>query len=339
MAKQKKAASVPVKKTVTSSSATRREKRTETTHQGSGAPSQAAQTISDASKSPIGKSPVPHIAAVSNLSASVKVLELGAGLYLLGLGECGGSVTKGPGVLLPATYVAGAPAGQIEVFGGATGPGDWLGPEGGSIVVRIPAGGGHIWITTYRRSDHDAVPIEIQVTRLNQSAPKASRTATSAAAAAGVGQSEQNGVSKAGAHEIKTEVLVHVERLGDRLFPGGGWIGNRGQRRRIEAFGIRPLEFLSPQEIEYKAFGPQGRETPWVTDGKLCGTRGQGMPLTGFAIRLAPHARENYDVYYEGAFFEGGASPPAANGDRCMSTKPDDPLEDINVRLVPRKAP
>src|SRR6266404_395265 len=98
--------------------------------------------------------------------------------------------------------------------------------------------------------------------------------------------------------EILTEVVLHIERLGDRRFPSEGWIGNRGKKLRIEAFSIRPIDTLVARDIEFKALGPDRRQTPWVTDAKLCGTRGQGLALTGFAVRLVPHVGERFDVVY-----------------------------------------
>jgi hypothetical protein len=136
--------------------------------------------------------------------------------------------------------------------------------------------------------------------------------------------------------EVQSEIVLHMERLGDRRFPGQGWVGNRGKRLRIEAFSIRPLDTLLARDIEFKALGPKGRQTPWVTDAKLCGTRAQGLPLTGFAIRLAPHAAERFDVVYQGAFFESGVVGPHRNGELCMPPIGDDPLEAINVRVIRR---
>ncbi len=130
--------------------------------------------------------------------------------------------------------------------------------------------------------------------------------------------------------------MLHIEREGDRRFVAEGWVGNRGRRLRIEAFSIRPLEALASGDIEYKAFGPNGRETPWVTDAKLCGTRGRGMPLTGFAVRLAPHLRDRFDVVYEGSFFASGVAGPCRNGEPCMGKLFDDPLEAMHLRLIER---
>src|SRR5262249_2789949 len=97
--------------------------------------------------------------------------------------------------------------------------------------------------------------------------------------------------------------------------------------RPIEAFSVRPLEKLAPTDIEYKAYGPGGRETPWVTSAALCGTRGQGVALTGFAIRLTGEASERFDAVYEGAFAESGVSGQRRNGEPCVPSRVDDALE------------
>ena len=139
-----------------------------------------------------------------------------------------------------------------------------------------------------------------------------------------------------GGREIASELILHIERQGDRRLPGQGWAGNPGQRLRVEGFAIRPLEVIAPGDLEYMGYGPAGRQTPWVSDAKLCGTRGRGLPLTGFAIRLAPRLRERFDVIYEGYFFDSGATGPARNGEPCLPASVDDPLSAVRLRLVER---
>ena len=136
--------------------------------------------------------------------------------------------------------------------------------------------------------------------------------------------------------EVGAEIVLHIDHQGDCRFVGQGWAGVRGRKQGIEAFGIRPLEGLVPSDIEYRGFGPNGRQTPWVTNATLCGTRGRHLPLTGFAVRLAPHLRDRYDVVYEGAFFAGGVVGPSRNGEPCVATMADDPLEAMHVRLLER---
>ena len=136
--------------------------------------------------------------------------------------------------------------------------------------------------------------------------------------------------------EADLGITLHIARHGDRSFPAQGWVGNVGRRIQIEAFSISPRGKYSPDELEYKAFGPQGRETQWTTNGKLCGTRGRGLPLTGFAEKPLPHVRDRFDVIYRGAFFDSGITEPCRNGEPCRPARVDDVLEAINLRVVER---
>jgi hypothetical protein len=191
-------------------------------------------------------------------------------------------------------------------------------------VVKSPPGGGNVWVTAFGRPEDALVPPQVEPRSLdrwrpNGAAPEPVAVATEAA-------------------QIPTEIVLHVERLGDRRFAGLGWIGNRGRKLRIEAFSIRPIEALAVNDIEIKGLGRHGRETPWVGGSRLCGTRGQRLPLTGFAVRLAPHLSRQFDVLYEGAFFESGIAGPFRNGELCIPPLADDPLQAINVRVMRRAA-
>jgi hypothetical protein len=181
-----------------------------------------------------------------------------------------------------------------------------------------------VLITTYRhRAQRDAA-CGVAVRRIDTLGPEPIATGTDEAAMGAPGRS------------IKMEVLLHIEGIGDRCMSAEGWVGNRGRKLRIEAFSIYPLERLAPSDIEYRAFGPNGRETPWIGEGKLCGTRGRSLALTGFAVRLAARLRDRFAIEYQGAFFESGLSGPFRDGEPCLARIADDPLEAINLRLFER---
>ncbi len=61
--------------------------------------------------------------------------------------------------------------------------------------------------------------------------------------------------------------------------------------------------------MEYKGLAVNGVETPWTTGGILCGTRGQALPLIGFAVALRGAAAEHFDCVYEATFVGGGPLP------------------------------
>lgn len=270
----------------------------------------------------------PHqVAEISSIKATAKILKFDSGLYALSIAETGESSREHSGILLPAVQISNPPSdrfGTAEIVAASGESGFWLGPEGGTVVIKAPLGGGHVLIATYEPSDRPGIPLEIEVRRLDRPTQEAGPTET------GTILGEHH------TREIKIEILLHIERAGDRRVPAQGWVGSRGKKLRIEAFSICPIELLAARDIEYKAFGPDGRETPWVSDANLCGTRGRSMPLTGFAIRLVPHLRERFDIEYLGAFFESGVSDTIRNGEPCTARITNDPLEAMNLRLIER---
>ena len=270
--------------------------------------------------------PAPAMRAQSfdRLSAVANIVRLEQGLYALTIGETDSLRDEVSGLPVPMVQVSAPPDDDgrcIEIIGAGHREG-WLGREGDTIVLRSPRAGGHVLVTAYGPPARLVAVPHLEVQRLDRL-----RTTNGAASESAYSTVEV---------EVRTEIVLHVERLGDRRFPGQGWVGNRGERLRIEAFSIRPVEMLAARDIEFMAVGPNRRQTPWVTDAKLCGTRGQGMPLTGFAIRLARQVREQFDVVYQGAFFESGVVGPHRNGELCSPPVGDDPLEAINVRVTRR---
>ncbi|MBV9198147.1 MAG: hypothetical protein JOY83_00125 [Alphaproteobacteria bacterium] len=258
-------------------------------------------------------------------SATGSLIALDQGLYVVEIGETQSMPGRVLGLRLPSVQISSPPDEQdrsAEIIGSAGRSDMWLGREGGTVVIKSPAGGALVLITTYGLPAQVPPAADVQVRRLDR--PKSNGAARRSADPAEEPE------------EILCEIVLHMERLGDRRFPGEGWVGNRGKRLRIEAFSIRPVGTLLARDIEFRAVGPKGRQTPWVTDAKLCGTRGQSLPLTGFAIRLAPNVAERFDVIYQGAFFESGVVGPNRNGELCAPHHPDDPLEAINVRVVRR---
>ncbi|HEX5321458.1 MAG TPA: hypothetical protein VFW46_20030 [Stellaceae bacterium] len=283
---------------------------------------------------PADRGPVapPALFSEGAIAAQGRVVVLEEGLYSLSLAPMPAQAEGSAGIRFPIVHVSAPPSedyDMAEIVAGSGDVGGWCEAGGGVAVVKAPPGGGVVLVTTYGLAGAMAA---IDVQRLGQPAAEAVRAEAALVASAPAPAP----VAARAEGQIRSEIVLHIEREGDRRFEARGWVGNRGQRRRVEAFSIRPLETLAPGDVEYKAFGPNGRETPWVTDAKLCGTRGRGLPLTGFAVRLASHLRDRYDVVYEGAFFESGVAGPHRNGESCVPTVFDDPLEAINFRVLAR---
>ena len=268
---------------------------------------------------------------------AVRMVSLDEGLYALQVGEIAGATEEISGMTVPAAQV-GAPSAEdgngVEIVAAFPGRGPWIGREGGTVILRSPQGGGYIVVTAYGHPQQSPISLALDLSRLDRppiADEEGGRTATgggTAGVAASTGETQ----------EVPTEILLHIERAGDRLFPGRGWVGALGRQLRIEAFSIRPVERIAPADIEFKGFLPRGGETQWVQGGVVCGTRGRRLPLIGFAVRMAPQLSGRFDVIYQGSFFSGGISNPFRNGQPCRAATADDPLEAINVRIVERTA-
>lgn len=257
------------------------------------------------------------------IEGRARSIEVEAGLHALIIGKLPTSRDKLAGVPLPLTQIAPIIGASVAIISNSGGEDGWLGAGGGTLILKASSAG-RVFVTTYGITDEAALP-ELKLVNIEQLAAAQAPAATPASAPFALH-----------GREIPRELVLHIERQGDRRFSAPGWAGSPGERLRIEGFAIRPLEAVAPGQIEYMAFGPGGRPTPWVTDAKLCGTRGRGLPLTGFAIRLAPALRDRFDVLYEGYFFESGLRGPQRNGEPCLPSVGDDPLGAIRLRVVER---
>jgi hypothetical protein len=282
-------------------------------------------------------SPSPSVREPQSVAVTtVRMLRVDEGLYALRVDEIAGNLGEIAGMVVPVAQIS-APFSEdgngVEIVATFPGRGPWLGKDGGTVILRSPIGGGHLIVTVYGDPGQHASELSLDLRRLDG---PGNGTETRGPGAARSTRAPPPAL--AGGRDIPAEILLHIERAGDRLFPGRGWVGALGRRMRIEAFSIRPLEQLLPADIEMKGFLPNGAETPWVPGGQLCGTRGRGLPLIGFAVRVVPQQTDRFEVVYQGSFFAGGISQLHQNGDPCRAAAADDPLEAINVRLIERGA-
>jgi hypothetical protein len=263
---------------------------------------------------------------ISGVVIGARILELEHGLYALSIAKTA-DASEHSGMLLPAIHLSTAPSkhsGKAEIISASDEAACWLGCEGGTVVIKAPPGGGQVLLTTYERRGQTRKLREITLQRID--------IPTMELVERRVGDTPH----VASTRDIMMEILLHIEGTGDRLLSGEGWVGARGRKLRLEAFSIRPLDTLAATDIEYTAYGPNGRETTWISGGKICGTRGLSLPLTGFAIRLRAHLHDRFGIEYHGAFFESGACGPIRDGEPCMAPIADDPLEAIHLRLFKR---
>jgi hypothetical protein len=179
----------------------------------------------------------------------------------------------------------------------------------------------------------ERIPAANDVRRATSASPAAAGEPEPRPPATPVSRPAANGRDDIG---VPLQIRAHIRSRGDMSFTDTSWAGRVAPGLWIESFGVRPLELLAAQDIEYKALTGSGFETPWLSDDKMCGTKGMAVPLVGFAVRLKGPAGAEYDCEYSGYFQSGATVGPLRNGAPCRSTVANDPLEGIQVRLVRR---
>ena len=267
------------------------------------------------------------------IPAAASVLRLEAGLYAAKIGAEREGAPE-PGSLSSPVWVGPFAAdGGFEVLS-TLGQGEhWLRENEANLAVRVPKDGILLMVAAFGSGGLPPSVPSVVLRSLSEVVPHAE-----ADEAASSAPSRQ--IPEPPPHadrEIQTEISVHIERVGDRVFAGSTWAGTPGAQRRIEGFSIKPLQEIQPSEIEYKALHPGGIETPWVRGPQFCGTRGRSLPLTGLAVRIVPHVQDQFSVIYQATFFRSGVTETRSNGAPCLPKLPGDTLEGINVRIVQRR--
>ena len=286
------------------------------------------------------------------LSASVQVLPLPAGLYLFSVTAANPLSAKATGLLsLPAVHVGlgpGVRADQVEFVAGPSTNGAWLFAQGDLLVTKINGTGATLVMTSLRAPGGEVLSIKVERLEARTAPPPASLPASAPVVAAPPARkappkrpakASRAPVANAAATDgpLPLQIGAHIRSRGDMDFIDVPWAGRVAPGLWIESFSVRPLQGFTAQNIEYKGLTGSGFETPWLSDDKMCGTKGMAVPLVGFAVRLKPSAATAaYDCEYSGYFQSGVTIGPLRNGAPCRSTVANDPLEGIQVRLLRR---
>jgi hypothetical protein len=260
------------------------------------------------------------------LAASVQLLTLPVGTYAFTVKGGASAGTPSEELTLPALQVGLAPMrspGTAEFLAGATTLDRWLARGSDVIVVRISGGNVSLLLTSLRLPSSPVLAIDVR--RVDPPQTNAAEQQTGAASPA-----DQAGV-------LPTQIVAHIQNVGDIHF-NEGWAGCLGDKLWIEAFAIQSVGNLAPDAIEYCGVTADGFQTPWVSGQTLCGSRGHGLPIMGYAVRLKPEIAEQYDCTYSGQFVSGSMRGPFTTGELCCSDVSGDPLWGIELRVAPRSA-
>ena len=280
-----------------------------------------AQAASDAG--------VPASAGEANVVA--RLVNLDPGLFAFSIAGSAPWQGIAAGLGVPAVHLASVHAAEdaaLEITTATGGPGMWLGGPSTTLLVRAPARGGTALVTAYLGHDPAAPPLALTIRRVDAATEPPARTVSFAAR-----------TESASAPEIPLEIVLHIRGRGDVYFFGSDWAGRVGPGSWVEAFTILPRPERAAAAIEYKGLSAGGVETPWLAAGSVCGTTGRNTPLLGFAVRQkAGVTGARFDCEYSGYFESGAVSGPARNGAPCRSTRDNDPLEGLQLRIIDRSA-
>jgi GT2 family glycosyltransferase len=276
----------------------------------------------------------PQVTREEGISASVQVLPLPPGLYLFSVKAAAPTPSHANGELvLPAVHVGLGPGvrpEQVEFVAGPGTQGAWLFAPGDLLVTKINGSGATLVMTSVRAPAGEVLSIKVE---------RLEARAEGAGVAAPAVTEPRAAPSRDPRLEpyLPVQIGAHVRARGDMSFADVPWAGRIAPGLWIEAFCVRPLALFGAADIEYKGLTGSGFETPWLTDDKMCGTKGMAVPLVGFAVRFKPSAATaDYDCEYSGYFQSGATVGPLRNGAPCRSTVANDPLEGIQVRLARR---
>jgi len=288
-------------------------------------------------------------AVEGELTAAVQPLTLPSGLYLFSVKAATPPVATTTSALsLPAVHVGlgpGVPTDSVEFVAGPSTHGGWLFAKNDLLVTKVKGNGAILVLTSMRAPGGETLSIKVERLEARADATPAAPIENGHAADSDEHKkptslvARQRKASTSDGEMVPVRIGAHIRTRGDMMFCDVPWAGRVAPGLWIESFSVNPLERFAAHDIEYKALTGSGFETPWLSDEKMCGTKGMSTPLLGFAIRLKPSSlAAAYDCEYTGYFQSGTTAGPLRNGVPCRSSVASDPLEGIQVRLIKRSA-
>jgi hypothetical protein len=283
-------------------------------------PPSAAQTSDNQQPGGPGSgAPGSTAGRITELRVSANLMTLETGVYCVF--PAPGSRSPDPATGLPGVRITRCPgmAGRPEAVSISTFREDgWL--DNTAALVRVTDGPAQVLVTIYQMAGQSAESApRLQVLRLAGD-PAAAGSETPAPAAA---------------KARDEDVMAHIQGAGDVPGQFGEWIGKRGSRAWIEGFGITDKGVIGPGDLEYQGVLGKGWLSPWVDNGKFCGSRGMALPLLGLNLRLKGAAEKEYAVRYSATFIDGSAVGPVEAGTACEAPGLA-AMESFLIELVPK---
>jgi hypothetical protein len=266
-----------------------------------------------------GAAPPSAVGRITELRVSANLMTLDKGVYCVF--PAPGSRAPDPASGLPGVRITRCPGmtGRPEAVSISTFRDDgWL--DNTAALVRVTDGTAQVLVTIYQLAGQPSENApRLQVLRLAGDPAVAGSEPTAPAAV----------------KEREADVMAHIQASGDVPGQFGEWIGKRGSRMWIEGFGISDKGPIGPGDVEYQGVLGRGWLSPWVDNGKFCGSRGMALPLLGLNVRLKGAAAKQHTLRYSATFIDGSAVGPVDEGTACEAPGLA-ALESFIIELVPK---
>jgi hypothetical protein len=271
----------------------------------------------------------------AGVAVASRMIRLDPGLF--GLSLMPGPTDRATG--LPAVRISlpPGPPGRREAVSISTIRSDgWVSVTDDPALLRVLPGGAEVLVTLYwSTSDAGATSPPLRLVRLNPEGAIAMPADTLGGAVSGaIGRDGIPGLT-GGLPMSRSEVVAHIEGVGDVDGRLGEWVGMRGSGRAIEGFGLTPRQGILPDEFEIRAVLGRDWLSPWLPGGSFCGSRGLALPLRGFCLRLHPGAAARLDLACFARFVDGSEVGPVGS-DRLIAAPSLAALEAFQVLVRPR---
>lgn len=266
------------------------------------------------------------------ITSSAEFLSLARGLYHFSAAPMGAAASPNP-TSLPALQVAIAPGQNRNDIECVSSPGAehlWLCSGQDSVILKVSKDNARVVVILLTAPG--LAPLQIDVRKLDGEQGAYAYEPSQLTQQQSLNGSPPSAMP--GASLIRSQIVVHAEFVGDVIGMDQAWAGAPTGGRAIECLTITPIAATAPASIEYMAVTAAGQETPWVDQGRPCGSRGMALPLTGFAIRQKPQTAARFLCEYSGRFSSGRIVGPLQDGELCRSPMPNDRLEAIWFHIV-----
>jgi len=284
---------------------------------------------------------VQRVSVSENISATAEFLKLAKGVYLFSVAS-DDEEQRDDTDALPAIQISTAPGikgGAVEYLGSRNTGQHWLYRSGDNLVLKVNQSPADIVVTLITRPN--LKPLQIDVQKLEGEGERLTRRQIGSLERARTSATQFANPDMAlpavpeTAECLKSQIVAHVQNVGDMVFFDQSWVGASDRLLSIEAFTITPMLNVAPAGIEYKCLMATGIESHWTEQGQPCGTRGLSTPLLGFAVRSKNEGHDGaFTCQYSGRFSSGKLMGPLKDGEMCSGIGPSDYLVSMWVRII-----